>query len=529
MPAAIALFILIIVSAPDAQLDARALKHGLCGGSVVANPTHNCVPDEQRRLIAEIARQNELLYAAPAPRGIIPLFEFFPIGGNGNKDTFHGGFVDLDPTSPGFHDYNCTPFTYNGHAGCDTEIRSFGEQVIGVPVFAALDGVVVFAQDGYPDMNVSGGVQGNIVGIDHGGRVTWYYHLKNGSVAVSVSQVVKAGQQIGKVGSSGNSFGPHLHFEVLDGSVVYEPFAGPCRAGPSGFINQPPMNLDSFLEDFATTYEDIAAYPGLPFEMPRSGQIALTDSHVRFWLRGHNLPVGSDWRVRFYRPDNSLALEAAWFFFNTEIYRNYWFPWEFDNIPDMHTITGTWRVVVDFNNVIMVDAPYEVRTARTPEFNRAPQPITVAFDPPAPTANHTIFCRVNTSLTLDDLDYDIVRYHYVWTIDGTVVRDVISAGQADAIPRNSGCPGAVLQCTVTPNDGKVDGTPVIANFTLPGVANIDLNCDCVLTPADIPNFIQALLNSAAFTGCSINRADANDDGQINGRDIRAFALAMLGP
>ena len=528
MSPAIASIILTLLCGVDSKPDTRALQHGLCGGIVTVQPAHNCVPDEDRKLIAEISIQNKSCYAIPVPRGIQPLFAFFPIGGNGNKDTFHGGFVDLDATSPGFHDYNCTPFTYDGHAGCDTEIRSFGEQVIGVPVFAVLDGTVVFAQDGWPDMNVNGGVQGNIVGIDHGGgRVSWYYHLKNGSVAVSVSQVVKAGQQIGKVGSSGNSFGPHLHFEVLDNSVAYEPFAGPCRAGTSGFINQPPMNLDSFLEDFATTYEDIDAYPGLPFEMPRSGQIALADSHVRFWLRGHNLPVQSDWRVRFYRPDNSLAKDAQWFFFNTELYRNYWFPWEFDDIPDMHTITGTWRVRVDFNNVLMVDAPYEVRTARTPEFNRAPEPITAAFDPASPTANDVVFCRVNTSLTLDDLDYDILRYRYVWTIDGTTVRDIISAGQADAIPRNSACPGAVMQCTVTPNDGKVNGTPAMVSYTLPGVAAIDLNCDCVLTTADIPNFVQALLNPAAFTGCSINRADANHDGVINGRDIAAIVNALL--
>jgi hypothetical protein len=67
----------------------------------------------------------------------------------------------------------------------------------------------------------------------------------------------------------------------------------------------------------------------------------------------------------------------------------------------------------------------------------------------------------------------------------------------------------------------------MVSYTLPGVAAIDLNCDCVLTTADIPNFVQALLNPAAFTGCSINRADANHDGVINGRDIAAIVNALL--
>lgn len=60
-------------------------------------------------------------------------------------------------------------------------------------------------------------IAGNHVVIDHGnGEFSMYAHLKSGSETVKVGDVVKAGQMIGKLGSSGNSTEPHLHFQVCD-------------------------------------------------------------------------------------------------------------------------------------------------------------------------------------------------------------------------------------------------------------------------------------------------------------------------
>jgi len=89
------------------------------------------------------------------------------------------------------------------HAGIDIGVPT------GTPVQAAKGGEVVFAGDG--------GGYGNLVVVDHGdGTFTKYAHLSK--INVKEGQTVEAGDVVGAVGSTGNSTGPHLHFEVRKGS-----------------------------------------------------------------------------------------------------------------------------------------------------------------------------------------------------------------------------------------------------------------------------------------------------------------------
>lgn len=80
--------------------------------------------------------------------------------------------------------------------------------LLGTPVFASADGVVVNAK--YV------GTWGNYVRINHGslGVQTGYAHLSR--FAVSEGDHVRKGQVIGYVGSTGNSTGPHLHYEIYE-------------------------------------------------------------------------------------------------------------------------------------------------------------------------------------------------------------------------------------------------------------------------------------------------------------------------
>ena len=88
---------------------------------------------------------------------------------------------------------------------------------IGAPAKAADSGVVVEAGGGW-----SSGY-GNHVIIDHGnGFTTLYAHLT--SIFVKPGESVTRGEQIGTVGSTGNSTGPHLHFEIRYQGVPRNPF-----------------------------------------------------------------------------------------------------------------------------------------------------------------------------------------------------------------------------------------------------------------------------------------------------------------
>lgn len=75
----------------------------------------------------------------------------------------------------------------------------------GTPVYAAADGVVLTASF-HPEF-------GNMIDVDHGdGLLSRYAHLSK--IDVNESQIVRRGERIGAIGSTGRSTGPHLHFEV---------------------------------------------------------------------------------------------------------------------------------------------------------------------------------------------------------------------------------------------------------------------------------------------------------------------------
>ena len=95
------------------------------------------------------------------------------------------------------------------HNGLDM-IASSGE-----PVYASADGVV-------SDVTKSRKGLGNVVTIDHGdGYYTRYAHLAD--IEVRKGRNVKKGTRLGYVGMSGNSFAPHLHYEVLKDTLVLDP------------------------------------------------------------------------------------------------------------------------------------------------------------------------------------------------------------------------------------------------------------------------------------------------------------------
>ncbi len=117
----------------------------------------------------------------------------------------------IDPTSGGevtsVFGYRTDPFP-EYHRGVDLA------QPTGHPIMASAEGVVSYA--GW------GGGFGNKIEIKHGnGYETWYGHLSH--IDVSAGQRVSRGTVIGKVGSTGEATGPHLHYQIMLDGVAIDP------------------------------------------------------------------------------------------------------------------------------------------------------------------------------------------------------------------------------------------------------------------------------------------------------------------
>jgi murein DD-endopeptidase MepM/ murein hydrolase activator NlpD len=137
--------------------------------------------------------------SASAPGGTQRVL--FAPGHPGSCNTAVGGGAGTGVWGSPVSNYSLTRGFFYGHNGVDLA------SAVGEPVYAADSGIVVFA--GWNDWGY-----GNLVAINHGtgGWTTLYGHLN--SVTVGCGQTVSRGTQIGTIGSTGNSSGPHLHFEM---------------------------------------------------------------------------------------------------------------------------------------------------------------------------------------------------------------------------------------------------------------------------------------------------------------------------
>lgn len=392
---------------------------GLGGGGPLVTASE-CVPEAEReRINVNAARFARSLRAGGAQEylqgpTIAPAsYSFIPMAGTAWQDWFINNFVDLDTTS-GIRDWDCSDFTYNGHHGHDLSLRSFGNQDVGVPVFAALDGVVADAHDGEFDRNTEwSGQPANYVVLFHGGtHYTWYYHLRQGSVAVGIGDSVRAGQQLGQAASSGVSTGPHLHFESRLGGTYYEPFAGSCRAGESRWTQQLAIPRNTWLGDFAV--HNTNSFPQgtfIPHDPVRNGVFVRRGASqpVGVWFIIHNQPANSTWRLRYLRPNGTVFLDSGARAYPAHPFYRYasWWIWYGLNLD----ASGTWQVELYNNAQLMVSAPFVSLNAGSTPVNGAPHPVTASFDPPWPGTNDAVFCRVNGPL-LADPDYDLVRFRF---------------------------------------------------------------------------------------------------------------------
>ena len=120
-----------------------------------------------------------------------------------------------------FVQFGANGMTYSGDPKKNQSYHCYGADALAVD-----DGVVVATKDGIPE-NIPGSLAipitlgnmgGNYVLLKIGrDRYAFYAHLIPGSIRVKVGQHVRRGAILGRVGNSGNSTEPHLHFHIVDG------------------------------------------------------------------------------------------------------------------------------------------------------------------------------------------------------------------------------------------------------------------------------------------------------------------------
>ena len=245
------------------------------GGGLYTPPSDHITPESRAQMLAEID-QNIASAALALGRGVKQLpperLNTLSTGGatllqwpvrpalDSRRDRQSGvsNFVDLDGNFPdALRDYHCGTRTYDtssgyNHQGIDISSWPYPWLTMdsnGLDIVAAAPGTIVLKRDNEPDRScaLNPNADWNVVIVQHDdGTRAMYGHMKIGSLtSKAVGDTVAAGEYLGQVGSSGNSTGPHLHFELLDEQNNHiDPFVGECSTGgDSRWIAQPAYNV----------------------------------------------------------------------------------------------------------------------------------------------------------------------------------------------------------------------------------------------------------------------------------------------
>ncbi len=366
------LFSLLLIYGLGLNLFAQNLPANGGGGYNTFQEIGDEISPQQRLSIINMLKDNEhILRATGKVKNILRPettgFEWPIRQANGFNDNGFCGisnYVDQNPNYPNnVLDYNCGNRTYDlssgyNHAGTDIFIWPFMWQKMdqnAVEVIAAASGTIIGKSNGNFDQNCalcSSSCNWNAVYIMHAdGSVAWYGHMKNNSLtSKAVGQTVVTGEYLGIVGSSGNSTGPHLHFEVYTNSsytTLVDPWAGNCNnlnGLNSWWNNQQPYRV--------STLNKIMTHSAPP-SLGTCPGAEVVNEKVNF-LSGDNVVFGTYYRDQLagqsvvntvYRPDNSIF--ATWTLNFTTVYAaSYWYNTFY--IPT-NAPSGIWRFSAVYN------------------------------------------------------------------------------------------------------------------------------------------------------------------------------------
>jgi ELWxxDGT repeat protein len=281
-----------------------------------------------------------------------------PLGGTPFQTWGIVNYVDVNPLTPAFQDYNGGNYTYDGHTGHDMTLSNFGLMDDGVPDYAAAAGTVVAVQDGNFDRNTaSSNAPANFVEIDHGnGWHTLYYHLRTDTILVHVGDRVVAGQVLGLAGSSGDSTAAHLHFEVQHNGDIVEP-----EYDPNTFwVNALPYqgSFSNILDSGVTSSNTTAGADLNAEERPVAANIFTQAGGQAFtvWFQA-DTRNNDNVAFQFYKPDGTLYTSLGTTFSANQSRWGYW--WYFGTLPSNLNL-GTWHVGISINGTQMALDSFQI-------------------------------------------------------------------------------------------------------------------------------------------------------------------------
>ena len=263
----------------------------------------------------------------------------------------------------GIKDYNDDNWAYDGHNGTDLGLHNFRSMDRFIGVNAAASGTVVRISVSNFDRNteLGNGLPANLVQIRHSdGTYAFYYHLMKNSITVKLGEYVLQGQLIGYVGSSGNSTGPHLHFEAgyYSGNtwVKRDPWSGIYNQLPSLWQNQLPyVGFTAFrLHDMGVytaglvggNFENTFDYVSEGILQPNT--VSGYESKIGFWLLVQGNYSGKLVKFEIRRSDGTLFDDYS-FNIPNQIQAGF-YRWAPDFNPGIE-VTGNWYVRVLYDNV----------------------------------------------------------------------------------------------------------------------------------------------------------------------------------
>ncbi len=340
----------------------RAQENNMGFGVYEPRRDQPCLTEEQRQEIQKQIARNLAQLKLPK-RSQQNVLLAWPLQASASLTDYgyHGvsNFVDLNSAFPGqLQDYNCGTRTYDqptgyNHQGIDYFLWPFIWNKMdedAVEIVAAAPGVIIFRQDGQFDRSCeSNNNPWNAVYVQHeDGSIAWYGHMKSNSLTPKrAGESVAVGEYLGIVGSSGNSTGPHLHFELYDASgQLVDPYQGPCNqtTTASWWLEQRPY-YDSAVNALVTQTAP-PQFNACPMpEVTNASNSFLPGETIYFVTYYRDQLSAETSRYKISRPDGSIFQQWSHNSDAQHYVASYWY-W-FYSLPN-NAPQGVWEFEVEY-------------------------------------------------------------------------------------------------------------------------------------------------------------------------------------